>query len=76
MTEQPVVLNWQEQQLDTLYNAVLQRMIFTYMLNELVKSGIKTPMKDGIVAILREKQKTCNLIITNTVRRVDRGVQD
>jgi len=76
MTEQPVQLSWQEQQLDSLYNAILQRMIFTYMLNELVKSGIKTPMKDGIIEILRAKQKACNLIITNTVRRVDRGIQE
>lgn len=68
--------NWQRSQLALLYDAILARMVITYCLNELVKSGVKTPLKDGVLAALRQQQQQQNLIITNTVRRIDRGVQE
>ena len=76
MTDEPKPTTWETTQLETLYNAVLNRMVITYCLNELVKSGVRTPMKDGVVARLRRQQQQENLIITNTVRRIDRGIQE
>lgn len=67
---------WEDENLAKLYEAILSRMIYTYMLNELVKTGIKTPMKDGILERLRREQKTCNLTILTLVRRIDRGTRD
>jgi len=68
--------NWDDQQLAKLYDAVLQRMVITYCLNELVKSGIKTPLKEGMLQKLRDAQKQQNFLITATVRRIDRGIQE
>lgn len=76
MTDNTSYQNWQDEQLAKLYDAVLSRMVITYCLNELVKSGIKTPLKDGLLAKLRDMQKQRNLVITNTVRRIDRGTQE
>lgn len=75
MTEEMKGDNWQDKQLSALYNAILERMVFTYMLNELVKSGVKTPMKEGIIVALREMQKQRNFVIRSVVNRIDRGVQ-
>lgn len=75
MTEEMRGDNWQDKQLSALYNAILERMVFTYMLNELVKSGVKTPMKDGIIVEIRLMQKQRNFVIRSIVNRIDRGVQ-
>lgn len=77
MIEQERTLDtWQSDQLGTLYDAILKRMVFTYMLNELVKSGVKTDLKTGMIEFLRKQQQQQNLIITNTVRRIDRGTRE
>ncbi len=76
MTDEPGIPNWEDRQLAALYDAVLQRMITTYILNELVKSGVKTPLKDGILDKLRGVQKQQNFIITSVVRRIDRGTAE
>lgn len=76
MTDNSKPMNWEDEQLATLYEAIEKRMIITYCLNELVKSGVKTPLKDGVLQKLRTWQKMQNLVITNTVRRIDRGIQE
>lgn len=76
MTNNGSYQNWEDEQLAKLYDAVLSRMVITYCLNELVKSGVKTPLKAGMIEKLREMQKQRNFVITNTVRRIDRGTQD
>lgn len=76
MAEQANYQNWQDEQLAKLYDAVLSRMVITYCLNELVKSGVKTPLKDGLLAKLREMQNQRNLTIKNVVRRIDRGTTE
>jgi hypothetical protein len=75
MTNEPKAQNWEEQQLAELYEAVMQRMVITYCLNELVKTGIKTGLKDGVIEHLRAAQKQANFRIVAVVRRIDRGTQ-
>lgn len=75
-TDATKVQNWQQQQLAQLYEAILNRMVITYCLNELVKSGVKTPLKDGVLDMLRQQQKQANFTITTVVRRIDRGIQE
>jgi hypothetical protein len=75
MTEESTVKNWEEEQLDTLYNAVLTRTVLTYCLNELVKSGVKTALKDGMILKLRDAQRQANYLILRTVQKIDRGTQ-
>lgn len=67
---------WEVEQLDALYWAITRRMVYTYMLNELLKSGIKTPFKDGMVHKIRNMQAAANLQITNCVRRIDKGTRE
>jgi len=76
MTDEMKGQSWQDIQLSALFAAVLERMVITYMLNELVKSGVKTPLKDGIIQACRDMQKQRNFQITAIVRRIDRGVQE
>lgn len=63
---------WEQDVCGALYEAILERMIVTYMLNALVKTGIKRPMKNGIIEHLKARQASCNQRISLTVRDIDR----
>lgn len=55
-----------------LYEAVLQRFIVTAMINELLKTGIKRPMKDGVILHLKARQLEYTRQIEAIKREVDR----
>lgn len=71
-TESSEPQNWEEQTMNALYTAVMQRMIITYMINELLKTGVKTPMKTGVLDHLKQRQQQANDRIRFLVRDVDR----
>lgn len=64
--------NWEQDTMGALYEALLERMVVTYMINELLKSGVKNSMKTGVLEHLRARQIAANNRIAAIVREVDR----
>lgn len=64
--------NWEQETMGALFECILNRMIVTYMLNELVKTGVKRPMKTGIMEHLKQRQAQYNHQIVQIMREIDR----
>lgn len=68
--------NWQEEVVDGLKNALFQRWIITMVINETLKTGVKTPMKDGVILNLKAQQLYYTKQIEGLKRKLDRGTAD
>lgn len=64
--------NWETETMAVLYQAILERFIVTAMINELLRTGVKRPMKTGVLEHLKARQAAYNKQILAIQREVDR----